>query len=197
MTHLAWNAPKQERSRRRFEQLLSATEDLILEGGVENLTTNHVAERAGVPIGSLYQFFPNKEALLAALTERYLQGLGDLFPHPLPESLPFANLVEKMLWNIAHVEDHHRAIKPLMASADHPSSAQMQARLREEVAKILAVYFPELSPEQIKLSAAVGVGIVMGLLPLLEQHPPELILPQIRLALVGYLEAVATVTPPP
>jgi AcrR family transcriptional regulator len=62
--------PKQERSRRTIDALLEATARIVGDVGLETATTNRIAEVAGVSIGSLYQYFPGKEALLAALIER-------------------------------------------------------------------------------------------------------------------------------
>lgn len=59
--------PRQHRSRSKVEAILAAAADLCAGRGLEALTTNAVAARAGVSIGSLYQYFPGKEALVAAL----------------------------------------------------------------------------------------------------------------------------------
>ena len=63
-------APRQGRARHKVELILEAAIRLLDKGGLPLLTTNAVAELAGVSIGTLYQYFPNKEAILAALTER-------------------------------------------------------------------------------------------------------------------------------
>ena len=54
------------------DALLQATTHILLKDGVEALTTNHVADLAGVSIGSLYQYFPNKASLIAALIEQHV-----------------------------------------------------------------------------------------------------------------------------
>ncbi|WBU53029.1 TetR/AcrR family transcriptional regulator [Paracoccus sp. SCSIO 75233] len=59
--------PRQQRSRATCEAILEAAARILETGGAGSLTTNLVAERAGVSIGSLYQYFPNKEAILAGL----------------------------------------------------------------------------------------------------------------------------------
>jgi AcrR family transcriptional regulator len=64
--------PRQARSRASFEAMIDACAQLLQAGGYEALTTNHIAGRAGVSIGTLYEFFPNKEAIVAALTERLM-----------------------------------------------------------------------------------------------------------------------------
>lgn len=63
--------PSQARSRERVEKMLAAARDLIAEKGADALRMGEVAERAGVSIGSLYQFFPDKAAVIRTLAERY------------------------------------------------------------------------------------------------------------------------------
>ncbi|RLU00334.1 MAG: TetR/AcrR family transcriptional regulator [Ketobacter sp.] len=71
--------PKQKRSREMVERLLEATATTLAERGLEDTTTNHIAETAGVSIGSLYQYFPDKEALLEALMERVSEKVANVF----------------------------------------------------------------------------------------------------------------------
>jgi AcrR family transcriptional regulator len=63
--------PRQERSRATVEALLEATTDILVREGYAKLTTNRIAERAGVNIASLYQYFPGKEAIVAELRRRH------------------------------------------------------------------------------------------------------------------------------
>lgn len=63
--------PTQKRSRERVERMLSAASSLIAEQGSDAMRMGEVAARAGVPIGSLYQFFPDKSAIIRALAERF------------------------------------------------------------------------------------------------------------------------------
>ncbi len=63
--------PRQERSRVTVEALLEATTDILSREGYAKLTTNRIAERAGVNIASLYQYFPGKEAIVAELRRRH------------------------------------------------------------------------------------------------------------------------------
>lgn len=62
--------PAQARSANTVSAILDASIQVLLAGGAERLTTTRVAERAGVSVGTLYQYFPNKHALLAAVIER-------------------------------------------------------------------------------------------------------------------------------
>ena len=62
--------PRQDRSRATVEALLEATTDILLRDGYAKLTTNRIADRAGVNIASLYQYFPGKDAIVAELRDR-------------------------------------------------------------------------------------------------------------------------------
>lgn len=87
-------APTQKRSRERFEKILGCAEELLLEKGGDAFRMSDVVERAGVPFGSLYQYFPDKTAIIGTLAERYnaighacvrkeleaMQGAEDLHP---------------------------------------------------------------------------------------------------------------------
>ncbi len=70
-TTAARKTPKQQRSKQMVETILEAAAR-ILEDGVQPFTTNHIAERAGVSIGSLYQYFPSSNAIMAALIEKHV-----------------------------------------------------------------------------------------------------------------------------
>ena len=64
-------SPRQERSRATVEAILEAATDILIRQGAGRLTTNRIAERAGVNIASLYQYFPSKHAILAELRRRH------------------------------------------------------------------------------------------------------------------------------
>lgn len=63
--------PRQDRSRATVDALLEATADILVRHGYAGLTTNRIADRAGVNIASLYQYFPGKEAIVAELRRRH------------------------------------------------------------------------------------------------------------------------------
>ncbi|MEV0031172.1 TetR/AcrR family transcriptional regulator [Nocardia sp. NPDC050793] len=71
MTDSPRKAPRQRRSRETVDTLLEAAAQMFGREGLAT-TTNRIAERAGVSIGSLYQYFPNKHALLHSLAERHV-----------------------------------------------------------------------------------------------------------------------------
>ena len=65
----------QERSRATVDALIEATARILVKEGFDKASTNRIAEVAGVSVGSLYQYFPGKEALVAAVIERHQQQL--------------------------------------------------------------------------------------------------------------------------
>lgn len=65
--------PSQERSRDRVERILDATAALLGDTPADKITTAAIAEEAGVPIGSVYQYFPNKLSVLAELARRVME----------------------------------------------------------------------------------------------------------------------------
>ena len=72
-------SPTQARSQATCDAIVRAAELVLGEHGADGLTTTRVAKKAGVSVGSLYQYFPNKGALVAALIERYMQQLREAF----------------------------------------------------------------------------------------------------------------------
>jgi len=70
--------PIQRRSRERVRLILSAAAQLLDEGGYDALTTSTVAERAGVSVGSIYQFFSNVEAIVTELVREWVQNFDQI-----------------------------------------------------------------------------------------------------------------------
>jgi len=68
----------QERSRSTVDALLEATARVLMKEGYDRASTNRIAEVAGVSIGSLYQYFPSKEALVAAVIDRHTQQVSQV-----------------------------------------------------------------------------------------------------------------------
>jgi AcrR family transcriptional regulator len=68
----------QERSRSTVDALLEATARILVTWGYDRASTNRIAEVAGVSIGSLYQYFPSKEALVAAVIDRHTQQVAEV-----------------------------------------------------------------------------------------------------------------------
>ncbi|CAM3508734.1 TetR/AcrR family transcriptional regulator [Parendozoicomonas haliclonae] len=77
-TNQVRRTPSQERSRSRVDAILSSTRELILEKGSARLKIHELAERAGVTPSSIYQYFPNKRAIIHALDKSYIDATNEL-----------------------------------------------------------------------------------------------------------------------
>lgn len=89
----------QERSRVTVDTLVEATARILVKEGFDKASTNRIAEKAGVSVGSLYQYFPSKEALVAAVIDRHNQELMDVVRRALAEvaELPLRQAVRKLV----------------------------------------------------------------------------------------------------
>lgn len=83
--------PSQARGKERVRIILAAALELFKERGMEEVTTNDIAARAHIPIGSLYRYYPNKDAIVVALTELVTEDLSRIFDdiavHPMLQYL--------------------------------------------------------------------------------------------------------------
>jgi AcrR family transcriptional regulator len=115
----------QERSRATVAALVEATARILVSDGFDKASTNRIAEVAGVSIGSLYQYFPSKEALVAAVAERHNRDIMDVIGSTLDE-MKFMPL--------------HQAVRRLVAVA-------IQAhRVDPELHRVLAEQIPRIGP---------------------------------------------------
>lgn len=92
--------PKQGRSKLTVDAILTATAHILIEEGYEAANTNRIAELAGVSIGSLYQYFPNKEALITSLAISHANEMAEMVESNLqdlsdaPMSIVFSEMVK-------------------------------------------------------------------------------------------------------
>jgi AcrR family transcriptional regulator len=131
--------PKQERSQATVEAILTATARILTESGYDQFNTNRVAELAGVSIGSLYQYFPNKEALIVALAEQHAFEMVALAQHHLEglEDCPIAEVLRRIIKAAfaAHAANPrlHRVLNeqvPRSEAMRQVADAQMEGMLR-------------------------------------------------------------------
>ncbi|HEX5066462.1 MAG TPA: TetR/AcrR family transcriptional regulator [Myxococcota bacterium] len=87
--------PLQERARKRVDRILDVTVALLAKQGLDALSTAGIAERAGIPIGSVYQYFPSKEAILVEVAARKFQAVDTAF------AAGFSRDLERMPWRRA------------------------------------------------------------------------------------------------
>jgi AcrR family transcriptional regulator len=102
--------PTQARAMPTFDALVEACSRLLPELGYEKLTTQAIAERAGVGIGSLYEYFPGKDAIIAVVVERMVERVMTTLGKDLQAILDRAGSVEAWITRIYEVIEAERAL---------------------------------------------------------------------------------------
>jgi|GEM_PF-374461 len=111
--------PRQQRARDTVDAILQAAGQVIADRGWAETTTNHVAQRAGVSIGSLYQYFPNKESILVALMERHLLQVQPIVQEAIEamddESIPVARSLERLFARLVEMHEREPKLNRILA----------------------------------------------------------------------------------
>jgi len=190
--------PKQQRARTRIQHILQATAELIEINGLEALTTNHVAERANVNIASIYQYFPNKEALILALLESHLQEMSKMLHQVLQMQQTLSIADSTNLWcmaALAYFRARPELLQIVLRWQQQPrelSSAKMlEYRLMEAMRRFLAPRRMQLAPPDLELAIEVAFTTCSAMLArhLLNPQPyysDEVIAAELSRLMVGY-----------
>jgi AcrR family transcriptional regulator len=152
--------PLQERSRATFAAILEAAARVFVDEGLERATTNRIAEVASVSIGSLYQYFPNKDALVATLLERHLAQAVAARPVTLAADVPLAEAIAAAVeWHLAVHAAEPALHQELTTHAARVAGAErMRAfeRMHQEgVRRRLERHRAEIRPRDVDLAAFV------------------------------------------
>lgn len=143
-------APVGARGKRRWTLILDTAADLLNEGGPEAINTNALAERAGIAVGSVYQYFSNKEAVLAALGERYLVELRGNTVTALQQDLSgltISEIVDRVIDPMVAFERRHPAFGRLIAGHDHGGTlARSASRIDREILATIHTFLTTISP---------------------------------------------------
>lgn len=193
--------PQQARGQQRIARLLDAAEHVFAEVGYDAATTNAIAARAKTSIGSLYQFFPNKEAILHALAARQLRQLSETLDcelTPATAALPLGEFLDRILGAIAQFQANHAGFHPLFTgahtSADLAHAAfDLRQAISQRIDGLLALRAPTLEARDRLLYAQVCVNAVAALLPLAQLAPAEdraRVVAEIKRLLLAYLSPV-------
>jgi AcrR family transcriptional regulator len=158
--------PRQERGERRVAQLLDAAAAVIAATGYEAATMSAIAERAGAPIGSLYQFFPNKTAITHALRRKFGSDYEDLLIAMEEEAsgLSLERLVARLLsMSVRFVHDHPAFPALLDAPASTRSPASLRNTVRMRMARCLIAVRPGIQKKKALRLATVTLQMIRGL----------------------------------
>jgi len=158
--------PAQARSRRRVERILDAAAALVVEQGVESLTTRAIASAAGVPVASLYQYFADKEAVLLALAARDMEEMDEQVAADLADLTDptVADLVRTVVAAFVQVYRRRRAFVEIYLrgrtnAAVHRFGREHNARIAEALhsyAHASGLAGPGMTPTVALLAVEVG-----------------------------------------
>lgn len=126
--------PRQARSRATVGSIVQAGARVLGELGWAGFNTNEVADRAGVSIGSLYQYFPDKQALVEAIRQRHLDDVLAVLPKPQESDVPLQQLVDDLVTGMIAAHSVHPALHRELLEVAPPHSGQSaaQALFQEE-----------------------------------------------------------------
>jgi AcrR family transcriptional regulator len=159
--------PRQERSRILVDAILTAAVRVLSAVGVEESTTTRIAERAGVSVGSLYQYFRNRDELLGALVDRLVEDNVRRFHEELEGDAAPAVRIEAMVRSgLARFLDRRALYAPLLTYAPllsrFPIIVRARKRVREALARELRAQAREDASVDFDVAAFVIINAFMG-----------------------------------
>ncbi|SRR5690554_6257923 len=177
----------------RVQRMLDACAELVDEVGYEGLTTTLLAERAGVAIGSVYQFFPDKRAVMQALTERSVQ----VYLERLTRRCGDPSLTtgwDAVRASIDEYVDMHRTVPGFralsLAGGRRDTGDDHHAAVAARLAGVLVERFGVPDSPRLRFAVAIAVEAADALVKLAFRHSPdgdEAVLAELRTLLFGYL----------
>jgi len=191
----ARRTPQQGRGERRVAQLLEAASAVMAEVGYQAATMTAIAEQAGASIGTLYQYFPDKDAVLDALRLQYVKEFEAPWAALKSEghTMNLKRVVDRMVDIFVAYIERRPAYLPLM-TAPRVKTRDMgtRNRLREHLAGLFCDRQPNLTHEEAFRIANMTMQVLKGMSPLLDgvnAKEKEAIVCEFKILLVGYLSA--------
>jgi AcrR family transcriptional regulator len=194
-------ARRQKRGVLRVEEILQAAGALFAERGYDKVTTNMIAARAGISPGSLYQFFPNKEAIAQAFAADATDQLHRVYDSMLSSEVITSPLQAFLATFVDRIVAFNRntpgylalqlgsTISPSLALAIADFQQVVQARLDA----LLAAYWPHSTSEQRHLPLLVSYRLFLALLPLAlqgDEKQQRAIVCEMKVVLYRYWEPI-------
>ena len=174
--------PAQGRSRFTVRQIVEAAARVFEERGYAGANTNRIAERAGVSIGSLYQYFPNKESILAVLLEQHTQEVANAVEairrHVAEEPHDLVGLLEHFVEDMVELHSKNPRLQHVLLD-EAPRPPHLKARLQEleqaavESTEILLRANPQVRVEDHRTAAYLAVQSIETLVHRFVVEPPD------------------------
>ncbi len=137
---LTRRAPKQERSRQTVDAMLEAVGVVARRHGVRAITTNRIAEAAGVSVGSLYQYFPDKHAIFAALYDRHVDEVRRVIEQTTADcaSAPLEDFARELVLGLVDAHAEMADVHDVVASAFPQSAVGFKIALHQAFGEALS-----------------------------------------------------------
>ena len=192
--------PVQARGRERFDLILRTGREQLAQVGVDGFTFDGLASAAGIPIGSIYQFFPNKHALICELsaqdTDAIVAALGraaDQFPNE-DWQVDVDRLIDHLadLWR-SEPGRRHVWLAMQSTALTRSLAADQTARITDQIVPLVAWLLPAGSRRRARTVAEVVVQMCFSLLhfSVHDDRPHPVTVRELKRALRSYLRAVA------
>ncbi len=104
--------PIQKRSRETVEAIFDAAAQILSEKGYAQTTTDRIAEKAGISIGSLYQYFPNKDSIMLGIIERHIQEMNEFVEGMISAIQSSGAITRQMIKTFAKLMIEHHDKEP-------------------------------------------------------------------------------------
>lgn len=174
-------APKQKRGQLRVEAILNAAAEVFSEMRYENATIAEIAARAHTSVGSIYQFFTNKEGILKALVERYVRRAEEVFAGMEVEAFPEMTLEQSISSIIDPLKEFirdNRDFQVIFSNAAGTRFVEETIRAMDEafllrIDAALAMAYPAVGAKERRKYCLVCMMIMKSLL-MLAHHSSEL-----------------------
>ncbi|MGW1895331.1 TetR family transcriptional regulator [Streptomyces sp. NPDC002004] len=192
---------RQARGERRIAQLLDAAASVFCRSGYTTASTNAIAREAGVSPGTLYQFFPNKEAIAIELGDRLMQRMRDTYGEafsPADTSAPLRELLDGIVDRFIDFNCRHPEFFALMHGPDIPGRMAedhdaLHATMLERIEGLIVFYRPEAPKAEVTRIAELSLGLYKAGLELVLAHEGaerDAYITELKNALFRYLDPV-------
>ncbi|BDA73978.1 transcriptional regulator [Calothrix sp. PCC 7716] len=186
--------PQQERSRITVEAILTATTHILIKEGYDTASTNKIAERAGVSIGSLYQYFPSKEAIVAALIENHAQSMICIIEAKLklvsdaPVEIALRELVKACIQaNAINPKLHKVLLEQVPRIGQLEKVTEVEKSLRAIIRNYLEDKCDQIQPQNLDLAAFILAHTLENLIHAALGEPDFLVNEQFEQELIALL----------
>jgi AcrR family transcriptional regulator len=198
--------PIQARSRARVESILQAAGALLAEVGYDGLSTNLIAERADVPVGSIYQFFQGKDDIVAALVEQFQDRILRLAGEQLDVASAMQDrraFIAKLVDGIAGIQAEASAFVCVFSGSQSHARFDGLARdlrrtLTRHLDRVFAEAFPRLPKDDRSRMLAAWSDITGAMIANLDRSKPGergKLLEELKTVLAAYLDAKLAASP--